>query len=112
MKEIKLSQGKVALVSDEDFERVSKFRWTYHVGSGSGEKAYAVRNPQVKGKRTWIRMHRFILDLPPGSIDGMVVDHIDENGLNNQRENLEIVTPPENSRRSAERRTKKVEPHL
>lgn len=37
-------------------------------------------------------MHRLIMNTP----DGMVTDHIDGNGLNNQRKNLRICTHTEN----------------
>lgn len=36
----------------------------------------------------------------------MVVDHLDCNGLNNQRDNLEVVTPEENLRRATRRRAR------
>ena len=83
-KHIQLSQGKTALVSDEDFERVSKFKWTYTYNpdgrTGRYGKEYAVR--REKSKRVYL--HRFVLDTPKG----MVCDHIDNDGLNCQRENL------------------------
>jgi len=88
MKEIQLSQGKVALVDDEDFERLSQWGWHYHIG-------YAARmspRPRVKGKSTIIYMHRLIMNTP----DGMQVDHINGEGLDNRRENLRNCTNTEN----------------
>lgn len=122
MKSIQLSQNKIAFVSDEDFERVNAFKWTAHKGSSSGSRWYAVRQaiewpeiaPGVKERRrVWTRLHRFILDLPPGSLGaGDVVDHIDGDGLNCQRWNLETVSREENERRAREKRKKNLEPHL
>lgn len=91
MKKIKLTKGKVALVSNEDFDRVNAFKWTASQESKGGAKWYAVRRVTLDGKRVKIRMHRFILDVPPGTLDSRVVHHKDDDGLNNQRENLEIV---------------------
>lgn len=41
-----------------------------------------------------MRMHRLIIGAP----DGMIVDHINHNRLDNRRQNLRIVTPSENMR--------------
>jgi hypothetical protein len=41
-------------------------------------------------------MHRFVLGLPPYRNGGLEVDHIDGNGLNNQRSNLRLVTHQQN----------------
>lgn len=101
MKKIKLTQGKVALVSNEDFARVNSFKW-YASKESRGKKYYAIRRETIaKGRRVKIRMHRFILGLPPGILDPeeRVVDHLDRNSLNNQRENLEIVSQFENMAR-------------
>jgi hypothetical protein len=76
MKEIKLTQGKVALVDDEDFEYLNQFKWCAFKGPFT---YYA-----VKGKGPTTRMHRLIMK----TATGMEVDHIDHNGLNNQRSNL------------------------
>lgn len=46
------------------------------------------------GKRG-MRLHTFIIGKPP---DGLVIDHINGNGLDNRRENLRFVTPKENAR--------------
>lgn len=108
-KKIKLTQGRYALVSDEDFERVSALKWCASLES-RGTKTYAIRWE----KRTKIRMHRFILGLPPGKFDPeeRVVDHINHDPLDNRRENLEIVTQEENMNRSAGWRKKSEEPCL
>lgn len=86
MKKIKLSQGKVALVSDEDFTRVSKIRW--YAISLYGNHFYA---------RAWIRrkkvsLHRFILSARAG----VTIDHINGDGLDNRRENLRWCTAAQN----------------
>ncbi len=93
MKTIPLTQGKVALVDDEDFDRLSQFKWCVHADYNT---YYAVRNaPKLvrkNGKQAVIRMHCQILNVPVG----MEVDHSDHNGLNNCRENLRIATHAEN----------------
>lgn len=87
MKKIKLTQGKYALVDDEDFELLNQFKW-------SCEHGYAARSIGLcKGKSTTIRMHQFILAPPPG----MVTDHKDLDKLNNQRYNLRVCTRGQNN---------------
>lgn len=89
MKEIKLSQGKVALVDDEDYEYLNQWEW--HAAK-NGNTYYAGRYFKINGKQTLIKMHRLIANTP----DGLIVDHIDHNGLNNQKSNLRNCTPQEN----------------
>ncbi len=91
MKEIKLSQtGKnkilnlVALVDDSDYDWLSKFNW--HALKSSGTY-YAARSPDKK------KMHRLILGLTDPKIP---CDHIDHNGLNNQRNNIRVCTQSQN----------------
>lgn len=48
-------------------------------------------NIQYKGKTE--RLHRFIMGFP----EGKQIDHIDRNGLNNQRDNLREATQSQNS---------------
>lgn len=98
MKEIKLTQGKVALVDDEDFERINEYNW---FAKKSGKTFYASRNSfAFDGAHSSITMHREILDTP----DEMNTDHIDHNGLNNQKSNLRICTSQENSMNRTPRR--------
>lgn len=95
MKTIELSQGYVAKVSDEDFARVVQYKWTVSREGCKGLKLYAIRwstkAEHGSGKRFKIRLHRFILDVPPGTLDSRIVHHKDDDGLNCQRENLFLV---------------------
>jgi hypothetical protein len=83
---IPLTQGQHAMVDAEDYERVSRCKWCL---SRSSNQLYAPR--RCRGKT--IRMHQFIMNPPKG----MVVDHIDGNGLNNRRDNLRICTSRQNA---------------
>ena len=91
MREIELTQGYVALVDDEDYERVNEFKW-HAVKHKNNKSPYACRKKSIKGKKTTILMHRFIL----GAKKGEYVDHIDRDGLNNQRSNIRICTQAQN----------------
>jgi len=90
MKTIELTQGKVALVDDEDFENLNQYKWRAHK---VGNVFYAEGNTRrIKLQRTKIRMHREITNAPKG----MDVDHIDGDGLNNCRSNLRAITHRQN----------------
>jgi len=90
MKEIKLSQGEVSFVDDEDFERVNALKWCAYKG---GNTSYAVRSILINGKWKAQRMHRFIMGDNTLKLD---IDHIDHDGLNNQKINLRFCTHQEN----------------
>lgn len=89
MKELKISRGLVALVDDDVFDALSAHKY---YASKSGATHYAVRHqkPIVLGK---LKLHHEVIGYPP---DGMVVDHIDGDGLNNTRANLRFVTVRQN----------------
>jgi hypothetical protein len=95
MKEIPLSQGKVAIVDDSDFVYLSQYKWCAFKHRHTW---YAVRNFTVDGKRRHVRMHRMILNVEAA----VLVDHRDGDGLNNQRYNLRACT---NSQNQQNRRT-------
>jgi hypothetical protein len=88
MKKIKLTQGKFALVDDEDFEYLNQFHWSV---DGSG---YPQRATRINDKPRPIRMHRDILKL----VGSETADHKDLDKLNNQRENLRRCTKKDNNR--------------
>lgn len=91
------------LVSPEDAPAAFLLRWHCHspgkssIGNGhgsAGNKLYARASIRVNGKSHDIYLHRFLFAVN----DGMLIDHIDGDGLNNTRENLREVTHSENSR--------------
>ena len=94
MREIQLTQGKVALVDDLDYEWLNQWKWyAWRGGCGS---YYAVRNASCSAEGpARVYMHRLILGLEPG--DARWADHINHDGLDNQRCNLRTVTPQENA---------------
>jgi len=88
MKEIPLTQGKVAIVDDEDFEWISDVKW--HLAKTRNNSLYYAKTDLViDGKRTSIRMHQAVVGRAP---QDFVFDHINGNGLDNRKENLRIVT--------------------
>ena len=92
MKKIKLTQGKVAIVDDADYERLNKHKWYAKKG---GNTFYAVRGIRLPGrKQRIIRMHRVILGLEYS--DPRQADHRNHNGLDNRRNKLRICTDSQN----------------
>ena len=96
MKKIPLTQGKHALVDDEDYDFLNQFKWCARKDNKSGS-FYAERGlfqgPDAKPKIKCIKMHRIIV----GELDSKVhIDHADGNTLNNTRGNLRKSSPLQN----------------
>ena len=90
MKQIPLTQGKIALVDDEDYERLNRHRW---YAQKSRYTYYAVRKSSRKqGKQRTIYMHKEILDIPLG----FETDHKNHFGLDNRKANIRSCTRGEN----------------
>jgi len=91
MKEITLSQGKVAQVDDDMFEYLNQWKWTAYKNP-KDKTWYALRATGGRKNHKTIYMHREIMNPQAG----MEVDHKDGNGLNNQKGNLRICTKSQN----------------
>ena len=91
MKKIPLTQGRFALVDDEDFEYLSQWKWNLERGGRSQVLFYAKRKGR-KGEVSAVKMHRVIMKAGADQ----QVDHIDHDGLNNQKSNMRLCTIKEN----------------
>lgn len=88
MATIKTKNGDIILIDDEDFDVLSKIKW--HLT----KEGYAVTTlPRRHGHKP-LCLHRVVMTPP----DGLVVDHINGNPLDNRKENLRICTRAENNR--------------
>jgi len=85
--EIKLTRGFVALVDDLDFSWLNQYKWNTEI------------HPNVMYAKTGItntRMHVLIMQPKPG----FLVHHLNGNGLDNTRDNLEIIVKSQHTRLS------------
>lgn len=90
MKEIQITRGAVAIVDDEDFERINSRKWALNP-EGMG---YAVRKGSKRcGEKRTVSMHQEIMYAPSGSI----IDHINGNGLDNRKCNLRFANVQKNA---------------
>ncbi len=96
MKEIGLTQGKVALVDDLLCAYLLQFPW---YAFKNGHHWYALCKFKENGRWRNLYMHRVIL----GVGEGVHVDHWDGNGLNNTRLNLRVATKSQNNWNSNKR---------
>lgn len=81
-----------AIVDDEDFERVNKCKWQLMTAGTITKSYYAIRMIWTNGIRKSIYLHREVM----GAEKGQSIDHIDRNGLNNQKSNLRFATLSQN----------------
>lgn len=78
------STGDTFIFDSEDYEKIKGITW-YRCNKSNGEKTYI---GNCKGRC----IHRFIVN----SSDGMEIDHINLNPMDNRKENLRICTHQQN----------------
>lgn len=94
---VPLSRGQVALVDEEDFDRVSALSWYANPTSYDPNKFYAVTS--VARRTTYL--HRFITGAP----NNLLVDHRNRNTLDCRRANLRLATRVQNNVNRVDRTT-------
>jgi hypothetical protein len=90
---IQLTQGKFAIVDEEDYERVNAHKWS---ASNLQNIWYAIGMVSTGNK---ILMHRFILNT-----DIAIIDHYNRNGLHNYKSNLRPCNASQNIVNSEKRK--------
>jgi len=92
-RKIPLTRGKFAIVDDDDFEKLAGYKW-FAVKNGRSFYAHRMKNSKkARPRQILVQMHRVILNAP----DGVLVDHINHNGLDNRKANLRLATIEQNS---------------
>lgn len=91
MKRIPLTKGMFALVDDDMFDELNAYHWQASRNRDGGVW-YAGRGAYLGIKHRTIFMHDQIMNPPAG----LIVDHRNQQGLDNRRENLRICTHSQN----------------
>src|SRR3990167_9413025 len=102
MKKIPLTQGKYAIVDDEDFDWLNQWKWCFET------LGYAMRGKYLgkingKYKNVGIKMHRLINKTP----DSLDTDHINGDRLDNRKINLRTALPIQNQANAKVRKDSK-----
>lgn len=98
---IELTQDKVCFADEYKWQQLREYKWTYNAVDGTAITRYVAEKGCYIDKR-WgnkidrygtISMHRLLL----GAEDGVTVEHIDGNKLNNCMANLRITEKKKNT---------------
>lgn len=95
---IRLTNGEFAKCDMADRALLERYRWS---PNRCGRTTYAIAHSTGSHKtRKGLKMHRLILN----PADGVYVDHINGDGLDNRRCNLRLATKAQNARNSTFKR--------
>jgi hypothetical protein len=97
-----LTKGYFAMVDDEDYEMLSKFKWYANIPHRGGVRAFK----NATKANNFRFMHRMIMGVTDPKV---LIDHIDHNPLNNQKRNLRLCNDSQSAcnTRSAKNSTSK-----
>lgn len=97
---IPLNRGLVTTIDESFLPLVQSIgrRWYASKGRHTYYAVSAIADKEVKGKRIPLRMHRLILESTGLNLDGLHIDHINGDGLDNRICNLRAVTPGDNNK--------------
>ena len=92
MKQILLPKGLVALVDDEDYDRISQYKW--HAQYNPRTRSwYAIRGKYVgNGHQKTVRMSREIMRAETKQL----IDHWNHDTLDNRKQNLRVCSNNQN----------------
>lgn len=95
MKKINLTQNKIAIIDDNDFSRISRYKWYAYNSRGVW---YAGRTIYKNNIGRILQMHKFIFYDDINHNLNTEIDHINRNGLDNRKINLRFVNHSVNCR--------------
>lgn len=85
----KRGNGHQTLVDDGTFKKYGHLTWFL------SDTGYAMRRPSLDdGTKVTIRLHRLVVNAP----EGLVVDHLNGNKLDNRKSNLRVCTQADNAK--------------
>ena len=88
---IYLDEGLWTILDTKDYYRFACFKWC--IGGDKG-KYYAIRGARISPKEIkLVRLHRVIMNAP----EGLLVDHRNNDSLDNRRSNLRLATKSQNN---------------
>jgi len=89
--EIQLTKGYAAIIDDDDYDKVKKYKWHVGVIKKNVYAQHCYRDGKTVRK---LPMQYVILGKAP---KGMIIDHVNGNGLDNRKDNLRFVTHRQNT---------------
>lgn len=96
---IRLTQGQIAKVDAEDFDRINQWKWCAH-WDRKARSFRAERGRRDNGKTVYVSMAREVMGHP----EGLEVDHRFHDTLDNRKSQLRIATHAQNCHNQRRRR--------